>query len=38
MGGVPYTGPRLRDGPIFKLSVLHLDAKKHPHKLPMLST
>ena len=37
MGGKPYTGPRLGDGPIFEVSVSHLDAKEHPGKLPMLS-
>ena len=28
MGGAPYLGPRLGDGPIFEVSVLHLDANK----------
>ena len=30
MGGAPYIGPRLGDGPIFKVSVSQLDAKEHP--------
>ena len=38
MGGAPYIGPRLGDGPIFELSVLHLDAKERPGKLPTLSS
>ena len=38
MGGAPYTGPRSGDGPIFKVSVAHLDAKECPGKLPMLSS
>ena len=37
MGGKPYTGTRLGDGPIFEVSVLHLDAKERPGKLPVLS-
>ena len=38
MGGAPYIGPRLGDGPIFEVSVLHLDTKKRPGKLPTLSS
>ena len=40
MGSVPYIGPRLGDGPIFEVSVLHLDTKECPGicKLPMLSS
>ena len=38
MGGAPYIGPRLGDGPIFKVSVLHLDVKECLGKLPMLSS
>ena len=38
IGGAPYIGPRLADGPIFEVSVLHLDAKERPGKLPMLSS
>ena len=38
MGGAPYMGPRLGDGPIFVVSVLRLDAKEHPGKLPTLSS
>ena len=30
MGGAPYFGPRLGDGPIFDVSVSRLYAKKHP--------
>ena len=30
MGGAPYTGPRLGDGPIFEVSVSHLDTKERP--------
>ena len=36
MGGAPYIGPRLGDGPIFEVSVSHLDVKEHPGKLPTL--
>ena len=32
MGGAPYIGPRLRDGPIFEVSVSHLDTKECPDK------
>ena len=38
MGGAPYIGPRLGDGPIFEVLVLHLDAKERPGKLPTLSS
>ena len=38
MGGAPYIGPRLGDGPIFEVSVLHLDAKERPGKLHTLSS
>ena len=34
MGGAPCIGPRLGDGPTFKVSVLHLDVKEHPGTLP----
>ena len=33
MGGTPYIEPRLGDGPIFEVSVSHLDAKERPGKL-----
>ena len=29
MGGAPFTGPRLGEGPIFEASVSCLDAKEH---------
>ena len=38
MGGAPYIGPRLGGGPIFEVSVLHLDAKERLGKLPTLSS
>ena len=38
MGGAPYAGPRLGDGPIFKVSVSELDTKERPGKLPMGSS
>ena len=38
MGGEPYTGPRLGDGPILKVSVSRLYAKERPGKLPMLAS
>ena len=38
MGGALYIGPRLGDGPIFKVSVSHLDTKERPGKLPTLSS
>ena len=34
----PYTGSRLGAGPIFEVSVSHLDVKERPGKLPMLSS
>ena len=34
MGGAPYIGPRLGDGPIFEVSVSRLYAKERPGKLP----
>ena len=37
MGGAPYTGPKLRDGPIFEVSVSRLYSKERPGKLPMLA-
>ena len=37
IGGAPYTGPRLGDGPIFEVSVPHLDAKERQGKLSILS-
>ena len=38
MGGAPYIGPRLGDGPIFEVSVARLDTKERPGKLPTLSS
>ena len=38
MGGAPYIGPRLGGGMIFEVSVLCLDAKERPGKLPTLSS
>ena len=38
MGSAPYNGPRSGNEPIFEVSVLHLDAKKCPGKLPTLSS
>ena len=40
MGGIPYIGPRLGDGPVFEVSVshLHVYAKERPGKLPMLAS
>ena len=38
MGGAPYIGSRLGDGPIFEVSVSRLDAKERPDKLPTLSS
>ena len=38
MGGAPYIGPRLGDGPIFEVSVSCLYAKERPVKLPTLVT
>ena len=34
MGGAPYIGPRLGDGPIFEVSVSQLDVKERPGKYP----
>ena len=34
MGGAPYFGPRLGDGPIFEVSVSQLDVKEHPGNYP----
>ena len=34
MGGAPYIGPRLGDGPIFEVSLLQFYAKERPGKLP----
>ena len=36
--GAPYIGPRLGDGPIFKVSVSRLYSKEHPGKLPTLAS
>ena len=33
MGGAPYIGPRLGDGPIFEVSVSLLDMKERQGKL-----
>ena len=30
MGGTPYIGPKLGDGPIFEVSVSRLYSKEHP--------
>ena len=38
MGGAPYIGSRLGDGLIFEVSLLQLDVKEHPGKLPMRSS
>ena len=38
MGGAPYTGPRLWDGPIFEVSVSHLYVKERPGKLSTLAS
>ena len=38
MGCAPYIGPRLGDGPIFKVSVSRLYAKERPGKLPKLAS
>ena len=35
MGGAPYIGPRLGDGPMFEVSVSQLDAKERLGKLCM---
>ena len=38
MGGAPYTGSRLGDGPIFEVWMSQLDAKERPGKLPTRSS
>ena len=38
MGGALYTGPKLGDRQIFKVSVSYLDANLSLGKLPVLST
>ena len=38
MGGAPYIGPRLGDGSIFEVSILHLYAKECPGKLLTLAS
>ena len=39
MGGAPYIGPRLGDGPIFEVSVSRLYTKRVPTgKLPTLAS
>ena len=38
MGGAPYIGPRLGDGPIFEVSVSRLYAKERPGKLSTLAS
>ena len=38
MGGAPYIGPKLGDGPIFEISVSRLYSKEHPGKLPTLAS
>ena len=38
MGGAPYIGPKLGDGPIFEISVSRLYLKEHPGKLPTLAS
>ena len=38
MGGAPYTGPRLGDGPIFDISVSRLYVKERPGKLSTLAS
>ena len=38
MGGEPYIGPRLGDGPIFEVSASRLYSKERPGKLPMLAS
>ena len=37
MGGAPYIGPKLGDGPIFEIAVSHLYSKECPGKLPTLA-
>ena len=38
MGGAPYIGSKLGDGPIFEVSVSRLYSKERPGKLPMLAS
>ena len=38
MGGAPYIGPRLGDGPIIEVSVSRIDVKESPGKLPVGSS
>ena len=38
MGGAPYIGPGLGGGPIFIASLLQLNTKEHPGKLPTRSS
>ena len=38
MGGSPYIGRRLGDGPIFQVSVSRSYAKERPGKLPTLAS
>ena len=38
MGGTPYIGPRLGDGPIIEVSVSRVDVKERPGKLPVGSS
>ena len=38
MGGAPYIGPKLGDGPIFEVSVSRLYSKERPGKLPTLAS
>ena len=38
MGGAPYIGSRLGDGPIFEASLSQLDAKERPGELPTRSS
>ncbi len=37
MGGAPYIGSKLGDGPIFEVSLSQFDAKECPGKLPTWS-
>ena len=38
MGGAPYIGPKLGDGPIFEVSASRLYSKERPGKLPTLAS
>ena len=38
MGGAPYIGPKLGDGPIFEVSVSRIYSKERPGKLPTLAS